>query len=172
VAGWSTGHVGGPEPWPDGDRRLAEVVEEALGEAGIAASSLDYVGLDAQGDRRADRAEAAALAGAGGNGLRALCTTCKPGLTNHLGAAASAETAVALLAMQRGEIPPIAGCDEPDSGVELDLVTGSCRTAPLRNALVVARGADGVRGALVLKGSPGAGNNRTWGVYGGAYGGA
>jgi 3-oxoacyl-(acyl-carrier-protein) synthase len=164
VAGWSTGHVGGPEPWPDGDRRLAEVVEEALGEAGIAASSLDYVGLDAQGDRRADRAEAAALAGAGGNGLRAVCTTCKPGLTNLLGAAASAETAVALLAMQRGEVPPIAGCDEPESGVELDLVTGRCRTAPLRNALVVARGADGVRGALVLKGSPAAGNNRTGGA--------
>ena len=59
---------------------------------------------------------AAALAGAGGNELRAVCTTCKPGLTNLLGAAASAETAVALLAMQRGEAPPIAGCDEPDPG--------------------------------------------------------
>jgi 3-oxoacyl-(acyl-carrier-protein) synthase len=172
VAGWSTGHVGGPVPWPDGDRRLREVVEEALGEAGIAASSLDYVGLDAQGDLRADRGEAAALAAVGGNGLRAFCTTCKPGLTNLLGAAASAETAVALLAMQRGEAPPIAGCDEPDPGAELDLVTGSCRTAPLRNALVVARGADGVRGALVLKGSPAAGSNRTWGVEEGAYGGA
>src|SRR5439155_10451373 len=64
VAAWSTGHVGGPEPWPDGDRRLGEVVEEALGEAGVPASSLDYVGLDAQGEPSADRAEAAALAGA------------------------------------------------------------------------------------------------------------
>jgi len=78
---------------------------------------------------------------------------------------------VALLAMESGETPPIAGCDEPDPGSALDLVTGRCRTAPLRNALVVARGADGVRGALVLKGSPEAGNNRTGGAEEGAYGG-
>ena len=116
VAAWSTGHVGDPVPWPDRDPRLGEVVEEALGEAGVPASSLDYVGLDAQGDRSADRAEAAALADAGGSELRALCTTCKPGLTNLLGAAAAAEAAVALLAMERGETPPIAGCDEPSLG--------------------------------------------------------
>jgi 3-oxoacyl-(acyl-carrier-protein) synthase len=172
VAAWSTGHVGGPEAWPDGDRRLVEVVEEALGEAGVPASCLDYVGLDAQGDRSADRAEAAALADAGGGKLRAVCTTCKPGLTNLLGAAAAAEAAVALLAMQRGETPPIAGCDEPDPGSALDLVTGSCRTAPLCTALVVARGADGVRGALVLKGRAGAGNNRAGGAEEAANGGS
>jgi 3-oxoacyl-[acyl-carrier-protein] synthase II len=172
VAAWRAGHVGGPEAWPDGDRRLSEVVEEALGEAGLPASCLDYVGLDAQGDRRADRAEAAALVDAGGGELRARCTTCKPGLTNLLGAAAAAEVAVALLAMERGETPPIAGCDEPDPGCALDLVTGGCRTAPLRTALVVARGADGVRGALVLKGSPGAGSNRAGGAEEGANGGS
>ncbi len=161
LAGWSTGFQpcrspgvqdgGNGSPWHTSGG-MARVIHQALVQAGVAPQQLDYIGLDAQGVQEADDAEAEALALAlGPEHERIPATTCKPTLTHLLGAGASAEIAIALLAMQQGEIPPIAGGEIRDQTCPLQLVMDGVRQADIRTALVNARGADGVQAALVFR---------------------
>lgn len=152
LAGFAAGHAPADDVFGGKGRRvLAEVVGEALDEAGVAPGDLDYVGLDAQGASAADRSELVALTEVlGAAAADVPCTSVKPVTGHLLGAAPAVEVAGALLAMRTGVIPPIAGCEHPLPA--LDLVTGRARTGRrVRTALVNARGADGTVAALVLK---------------------
>jgi act minimal PKS chain-length factor (CLF/KS beta) len=72
-------------------------------------------------------------------------------MTGRLSAGGSAlDTATALLAIRDGVIPPTTGTDVPAPGLNLDLVIGQPREIPIRQALVIARGAGGYNAALVL----------------------
>ena len=153
LSGFANGHTSSTERFSSaGSTGLARSIERALAEADVAPSELDYVGLDAQGSTEADRAEAHALALALGRHHEGpACTTVKPSTTHLLGAASSTEAAAALLAIKHGEVPPIAGCTNPDPGGGLRLVTGNPSTQPIRTTLVNSRGADGTHAALVFR---------------------
>ncbi len=153
IAGWATGYL--PQqnnPWSDEGKRLARVIEQAFEYAAVNPDTIDYLGLDAQGLCIADRAEAQAIARVfEKTDQRPVATTCKPTLTHLLGAGAGLEVATALLAMHHGVIPPIAGDPSPQEAHPSDLVVGEPRKRSVRTALILARGADGVQSALVLK---------------------
>jgi act minimal PKS chain-length factor (CLF/KS beta) len=64
--------------------------------------------------------------------------------------AAPLDLAAALLALRDGVVPPTVA-SRPADDYALDLVTGAPRPAPLRTALVLARGQGGFNSALVVR---------------------
>jgi 3-oxoacyl-(acyl-carrier-protein) synthase len=153
ISGWATGYFPQQnDPWSDRGERLSHVIKQALEQASVNSDQIDYLGLDAQGLFAADRAEAQAIACAFETAdQQPVATTCKPTLTHLLGAGAGTEVATALLAMHHGVIPPIAGYPTHQEAYPLDLVVGEPREHSVCTALILARGADGVQSALVLK---------------------
>jgi 3-oxoacyl-(acyl-carrier-protein) synthase len=138
--------------WRDEGKRFSHLITQALNDAEVTPDEIDYLGLDAQGVLAADRAEAHAVGRAFATSPRQpLATTSKPTLTHLLGAGAAAEVVTALLAMQHGMIPPASASPLAGRADPLHLVVGEPRQAQVRNALINARGADGVQAALILK---------------------
>jgi act minimal PKS chain-length factor (CLF/KS beta) len=96
-----------------------------------------------------DLAESQAISAVFGPG--AVPVTAPKTLTGRLyGGGAPLDVATALLALRDGIIPHTAGPTELAPGIDIDLVLGQPRPAPLRTALVLARGYGGFTSALVL----------------------
>lgn len=125
VAGFATGHAPASEVFgPGGAATLTRLTREALRRAGIAATELDYIGLDAQGLPDADTAECESmreLLGARHDDV--VRATVKPVTGHLLGAAANVELAAAVHTLS---------------------------STDARAALVNARGADGTVASCVL----------------------
>lgn len=129
---------------------LAHAIRGALREAGCAPEEIDVVFADALGTPQADAAEAAAIATAlGGHGRRVPVTAPKTGTGRAYCAAPALDTAAAVLALEHGIVPPTPNVF--DVCHDLDVVTGSARSADLRTALVLSRGRMGSNSALVLR---------------------
>ncbi|MEU7865156.1 ketosynthase chain-length factor [Dactylosporangium sp. NPDC049140] len=128
---------------------LRRAIELALADAGLDPGDIGVVFADAHGAPEPDRREAEALRAV--FGPRGVPVTAPKSMTGRLYAGGSAlDTATALLALRDGVIPPTTGTSAPAGDYELDLVLGAARPAPLRHALVVARGFGGFNAALVL----------------------
>ncbi|MDF3149757.1 ketosynthase chain-length factor, partial [Streptomyces sp. T21Q-yed] len=61
------------------------------------------------------------------------------------------DVVTALMSLREGVIPPTAGVRSVPQEYGIDLVLGEPRTAPLRTALVLARGRWGFNSAVVLR---------------------
>lgn len=132
---------------PPGLRRAAET---ALADAGLTPGDVDVVFADASGVPELDRIEAEALVDV--FGPHGVPVTAPKTMTGRLfGGGASLDVATALLSLRDGVIPPTANVEGPADGYALDLVTGTARPAPLRTALVLARGYGGFNAALVVR---------------------
>jgi act minimal PKS chain-length factor (CLF/KS beta) len=135
---------------PPGLRRAAEL---ALADAGLTPDGIDVVFADAAGVPELDRAEAAAITGL--FGPRGVPVTAPKTMTGRLySGGAAVDLAVALLAVRHGVIPPTTNVTRLAAGCELDLVTRAPRPAPLRAALVLARGNGGFNAATVVRAVP------------------
>ncbi|MGW6688301.1 beta-ketoacyl synthase N-terminal-like domain-containing protein [Streptomyces sp. NPDC054961] len=129
---------------------LAHAIRGALRDAGCAPEEVDVVFADALGTPEADRAEAAAILSAlGGHGRTVPVTAPKTGTGRAYCAAPALDTAAAVLALEHGVVPPTPNVF--DVCHDLDVVTGSARTAELRTALVLSRGLMGSNAALVIR---------------------
>ncbi|GAB2862665.1 ketosynthase chain-length factor [Actinocorallia aurea] len=129
---------------------LRRAIEQALADADIAPEGIDAVFADAAGDTVLDAREAEAIGAV--FGPRGVPVTAPKTMTGRLFAGGAAlDVATALLAMDRGAIPPTTGVGEPVADYALDLVVGEPRRTPVRAALVLARGRGGFNSALVLR---------------------
>ena len=73
-------------------------------------------------------------------------------MTGHmLGAAGAAEALAAVLALQKKEVPPTIGYEEPDPECDLDYVPGCSRKADIQMALSTSLGFGGHNACIVLK---------------------
>ncbi|MEU0743257.1 ketosynthase chain-length factor [Streptomyces sp. NPDC006134] len=133
---------------PDGEG-LRKAAELALADAGLETADVDVVFADAAGDPDLDRAEAAALVAL--FGPRGVPVTAPKTMTGRLySGAAPLDVAAALLAVRDRVVPPSVHTDPaPEYG--LDLVVGRPRPAPVRTALVLARGHGGFNSALIVR---------------------
>lgn len=138
--------LGRPAPVPG----LRRALELALADAGLRPEEIDVVFADAAGVPELDRIEAQTLAAVfGPKGVPV--TAPKTAVGRLIGGGASLDAATALLALRDGVIPPTVNVAEPAPEYALDLVTEAPRVAPLRTALVLARGYGGFNSALVLR---------------------
>lgn len=145
------GYAAGFDPPPGSERPpvLRRTIERAIADAGLLPSDVDVVFADAMGVPDKDLAESQAISAVFGTG--AVPVTAPKTLTGRLyGGGAPLDVATALLALRDGIIPHTAGPTELAPGIDIDLVLGQPRPAPLRTALVLARGYGGFTSALVL----------------------
>ncbi|GAA2617421.1 ketosynthase chain-length factor [Actinomadura fulvescens] len=132
---------------------LRRAIERALDDAGAAPADIGVVFADAAGVPELDRAEAQALRAV--FGPYGVPVTAPKTMTGRLAAGGAAlDLATALLALERGVIPPTVNVTRPVPAYELDLVPRA-RRVPLTAALVLARGHGGFNAAMVVRGGRG-----------------
>ncbi|MEV4412211.1 ketosynthase chain-length factor [Catellatospora sp. NPDC049609] len=152
VYGEISGYAATFDPAPGSGRPpgLRRAIELALADAGVGASDVDVVFADAAGVPELDLAEAQALHGVFGPGR--VPVTAPKTMTGRLAAGAGGlDLAMALLSLRDQVIPPTINVGTlADGCADLDLVLDAPRPAPLRRALVVARGLGGFNAAVVV----------------------
>ncbi|KQY32335.1 beta-ketoacyl synthase [Nocardia sp. Root136] len=151
IYGEIAGHAATVDPRPDGpgEPGLRRAIELALGDAGVTPADIDIVFADAAGIAELDRIEVDALVAV--FGARGVPVTAPKTMTGRLySGAAPLDLAAAFLSIRDGVIPPTIGTDLA-ADYQLDLVT-EVRPAPVRTALVLARGAGGFNSAMVVRG--------------------
>ena len=138
-----------PRPGSSRGSALGKAVYTALADAGVTAAEVDVVFADGAGVPELDRVEAETLTEV--FGPYGVPVTVPKTMTGRLySGAAPLDVACALLSMREGVIPPTVHVD-PCPQYELDLVLHQARPAPVRTALVVARGHGGFNSALVVR---------------------
>ncbi|SEF66161.1 act minimal PKS chain-length factor (CLF/KS beta) [Thermomonospora echinospora] len=142
-----------PPPGSGRPPTLRRAIERALDDAGAAPADIGVVFADAAGVPDLDRAEAEALRAV--FGPYGVPVTAPKTMTGRLGAGGAAlDLATALLALERGVIPPTVNVTRPVPAYEIDLVPRP-RRVPLTAALVLARGHGGFNAAMVVRGGRG-----------------
>ncbi|MFJ2609342.1 ketosynthase chain-length factor [Streptomyces sp. NPDC087425] len=151
IYGEIAGYAATMDPRPGSGREpsLRRAVESAVRDAGVEPADVDVVFADGAGVPHLDAAEAAVIEGVFGPG--GVPVTVPKTMTGRLNAgAASLDTATALLSLRDGVIPPTVNV-RPAPEFHLDLVVDAPRPAPVRTALVIARGHGGFNSALVIR---------------------
>ncbi|MEU1094743.1 3-oxoacyl-ACP synthase, partial [Streptomyces sp. NPDC005877] len=101
-------------------------------DAGAGAADVVHVNAHATATLEGDRAEARALGRVLGAHTPDVPVTANKGALGHLqGGAGGVEAIAAVLTLRDGLIPPTAGCDDVEDGIDLDVVHGSPRSLPL-----------------------------------------
>ncbi|MDN3249600.1 ketosynthase chain-length factor [Streptomyces sp. ZSW22] len=138
-----------PRPGSRREPGLRKAVEVALADAGADAADVDVVFADGAGDPAGDLVEAQALSAVFGD--RGVPVTVPKTMTGRLySGAAPLDLAAAFLSIRDGVIPPTVHT-EPCPDYPLDLVLTDPRPAPVRTALVLARGSGGFNSAMVVR---------------------
>jgi 3-oxoacyl-[acyl-carrier-protein] synthase II len=153
---WITGAVAADhsglthlEPEPVG---LSRLIQDVLRRAGLTSAEIDYANLHGTATAQNDVCETRALKMAlGPAAKRLVCSGIKGTIGHLLGAAGSVETAVTLLAMRDGIIPPTVNLDDPDRECDLDYTPRSPQPRRIENALKLSLGFGGHLVAAVVR---------------------
>ena len=141
-----------PRPGSGREPGLRRAMVLALENAGLTPDEVDVVFADAAGVPELDLLEAAAITAV--FGPRGVPVTAPKTMTGRLNAGGAAlDLACALLAVRDRVIPPTVGITEPAAGCDLDMVRDMPREAPVRTAMVLARGYGGFNAAVVVTAS-------------------
>ncbi|HSN71941.1 MAG TPA: beta-ketoacyl-ACP synthase II [Steroidobacteraceae bacterium] len=138
-------------PPEDGEgARLA--MANALRDAGLAPSDIQYVNAHATSTNLGDLAETTAIKRCFGDHAHALAVSSTKSMTGHLlGAAGVVEAIFTILAIRDGVAPPTINLDTPDEGCDLDYVPHTARAMPIRAALSNSFGFGGTNGSLIFR---------------------
>ncbi|MBI4635914.1 MAG: beta-ketoacyl-[acyl-carrier-protein] synthase family protein [Candidatus Rokubacteria bacterium] len=151
ASGSDGAHITAPDP--DG-RGLEFSIRAAMAQAGVTAEALDLVNAHATGTPLNDRIEAGVLGRVLGRRARQVPVNGIKGALGHtMGAAATLEAIMCLLASRHGSVPQTLGLEDPDPECDLDCVRGAPREAPTRVSLSTSLGFGGCNAALILEGA-------------------
>ncbi|AGL16346.1 beta-ketoacyl synthase [Actinoplanes sp. N902-109] len=131
-------HVMKPDPSGAGQRRA---MLDAVADAGLSPSDIDYVHCHATGTQVGDREEATAIAATLGEGT--VVTSTKAATGHLIGAAGALAAVLTVTSIRESLIPHTINLDRPGPGIALDVVTGKPRPAAVRTALSNAFGFGG-----------------------------
>jgi len=135
---------------PDG-RGAAQAMQNALNDARISPPQVGYINAHGTSTQINDRVETLAIKKVFGEHSRAVPISSTKSIMGHLIAAAGAvETAVCLLAIGRGIIPPTINQEYPDPDCDLDYVPNKAREAKVDIALSNSFGFGGQNICLIL----------------------
>jgi beta-ketoacyl-acyl-carrier-protein synthase II len=130
----------------------ASAMRAALAEAGLAPEEVDYINAHGTATKANDRLETEAIKCVFGPHARRLAISSTKALHGHtMGAAGALEFAAALLALQRGIIPPTAHYTEPDPECDLDYVPNCAREQKLEVVLSNSFAFGGINAVLVAR---------------------
>ena len=151
ASGSDGSHIAAPDP---NGRGLEYSVRAALAEAGVAPSAIDFVSAHGTATPLNDRVETNVLKRVLGRRAYEIPVNSIKGSMGHtMGAAATLEAIMCLLAARHGVIPPTVGFEDPDPECDLDYVPRTARPARPRIMLSTSAGFGGCNASLVLEGA-------------------
>lgn len=130
----------------------ARAMKEAIGDARVGATDIQYVNLHGTGTQLNDPLETAAVRLAlGEHAWKVPMSATKSQIGHPQGASGATGIAAAIVAMHEGFIPPTINLDSPGEGCDLDYVPNTARPAQVETALVNCLGFGSKNAALVLR---------------------
>ena len=135
------------QPHPEGLGAI-RAITRALADAGVAKSDIIHVNAHATSTPTGDMAEIAALHTALGD--HPVLTATKSMSGHLLGAAGALESIATILAIRDSVVPPTINLDDPDDGLDMDVVTHKARQLDIPAALNNSFGFGGHNVALVF----------------------
>ncbi|HSL19505.1 MAG TPA: beta-ketoacyl-ACP synthase II [Methylomirabilota bacterium] len=141
-------HISAPSE--DGDGAI-RAMRAALEDARLNPEDVDYVNAHGTSTPAGDTVETIAIKSVFGAHARKLMVSSTKSMSGHLlGAAGGFEFAIAVLAVNRGVVPPTINLDSPDPENDLDYVPHTAREVPVRVALSNSFGFGGTNGCLLV----------------------
>jgi 3-oxoacyl-[acyl-carrier-protein] synthase II len=142
-------HITAPDP--SGERASA-AISTAIQRCGLQIEDVDLVVAHGTGTPLNDAAETVAIKRALGEHAYKVAVTGPKSMVGHqLGAAGAVSALAAILAIDRGVIPPTVNLENPDPDCDLDYVPLVARKAESRVAIVNGFGFGGQNGVAAFK---------------------
>lgn len=133
-------------------RGLHQSMTEALANARILPSEIDYVCAHAPGDKVIDLYESEVIRSCIGQTHPLVPVSSIKGVTgNPLAAAAPLQLVACAMMMRHNMIPPTANCEEVDPACGLDIVHGQPRYGRIDKAIMNVHGMGGTNSSLVVR---------------------
>jgi 3-oxoacyl-[acyl-carrier-protein] synthase II len=141
-------HISSPSENGDGAVRA---MRQALETAGLDPEDVDYINAHGTSTPVGDRIETLAVKKVFGEHARRLVFGSTKSMTGHLlGAAGGLESAISVLAIQQGKVPPTINQEVPDPECDLDCAPNQARTMPVRAALNNSFGFGGTNASVLF----------------------
>ena len=142
-------HITAPPEDGNGGYR---VMRNAMRDAGIDPSEVQYVNAHGTSTGLGDRAETLAIKRAFGSHASKLAVSSTKSMTGHLlGGAGGLEAGLSILAIRDQIAPPTMNLDNPDLDCDLDYVPNTARKMEIEYALSNSFGFGGTNGSLIFK---------------------
>ena len=142
-------HITAPAPGGAGG---AACMAQALADAGIAPSEVDYINAHGTSTPMNDACETQAIHTTFGDHAARLMVSSTKSMTGHLlGAAGAVEAIFTAMTLKEGFVPATIGYQVSDPACDLDIVPNQGRRAEVRVALSNSLGFGGHNAAIVLK---------------------
>ncbi|MBN1237153.1 MAG: beta-ketoacyl-ACP synthase II [Gammaproteobacteria bacterium] len=139
----------------EGGEGAQSCMQNALADAGLDASAIDYINAHGTSTPLGDVAETVAIKAAFGDHARALAISSTKSTTGHMiGAAGAAEAIFSILALREQVIPPTINLENQDPECDLDYTPNEARETRLEVALSNSFGFGGTNGTLVFRRAP------------------
>ena len=130
----------------------ARSMKNALQDAGLDASAIDYINAHGTSTPLGDVAETMAIKTVMGTGAKKVAVSSTKSMIGHLlGAAGSVEAVISILAIRDQVAPPTINLDNPAEACDLDYVPHHARPMPINVALSNSFGFGGTNGTLIFK---------------------
>lgn len=142
-------HITSPAPDGSGSSRA---MENAIAEAGIQPSDIDYINAHGTSTELNDKYETIAIKNVFGAHAAKLAVSSTKSMTGHmLGAAGAMEAVACAMAIHEGIAPPTAGYQIPDPECDLDYITEGARKMKINYALSNSLGFGGHNATIAFK---------------------
>jgi 3-oxoacyl-[acyl-carrier-protein] synthase II len=142
-------HITSPSEDGDGAYR---VMRNAISDAGLQPSQIDYINAHGTSTPVGDRIETAAMKRAFGDHAYKVAVSSTKSMTGHLlGGAGGVEAGISVLAIRDQIAPPTINHDIPDPECDLDYVPNHARPLRIDYALSNSFGFGGTNGCLIFK---------------------
>jgi 3-oxoacyl-[acyl-carrier-protein] synthase II len=138
-------------PDPTG-HSAALAMRQALNQAGLLPTQIDYINAHATATKAGDAAESQALRNVFGNALNHIPVSSIKGAIGHLlGAAGAVESIACIKAINTGILPPTINCGHKDELAPSDIVPNKARKQNVHLAMSNSFGFGGQNGVLIWK---------------------
>lgn len=136
---------------PEDGRGAAKSMENAIRDAGLNPSDIDYINAHGTSTSAGDVAETMAVKSVFGSAASSVAVSSTKSMIGHLlGAAGAVEAVFSILAIRDGVAPPTINLEQPDDGCDLNYVPHTAQEHSIRHALSNSFGFGGTNGSLVF----------------------